>query len=163
MLEVTFRILPDPLLLRDSMLAKSVVNGEDRMVNPGMKKFPCQLSSNATRNECIWEQRDPRADPVRVPPTPAEAELAMGYRPEEIGVTEFTAKNAIEKRIKEHDYEKYGCLVSLKGCANDPDYPVEPLSASKRLSLLGNSECVTILEALMWNDRRLFPPILDEH
>lgn len=144
-----------------SMCASSVVDGEKRMVHPAMKKFPCQLSSNANANNSVWEQHSPYFDPVRVPPTPTEAELAMGYREDEIGITAFTAKTAIEKRIKNHDYAKDGCLVSLKGCASDPDCPVEELGATKRLSLLGNSECVTLLEALMWGDKRLFPPILD--
>ena len=143
-----------------SLCASSVVDEENRMVHPDMKKFPCQLSSNANKNNCVWEQRSSYFDPVRVPPTPKEAELAMGYRKDELGVTAFTAMTAIENRIKSHNYEKDGCLVSLQGCASDPDYPLEKLSDTKRLSLLGNSECVTLLEALMWGDKRLFPPIL---
>ena len=145
-----------------SLCALSIVDGKQRTVHPDMKKFPCQLSSNATKNDCVWEQTNVYYDPVRVPPTPEEAERAMGYREAEIGVTAFTAEKAIRKRIKNHDFEKEGCLVSLKDCAIDHECPTEPLGASQRLSLLGNSECVTLLEALMWDDRRLFPPILEE-
>ena len=93
--------------------------------------------------------------------TAEEAERSMGYSKSEVGlITTFSAEKAVRKRIAEHDFSK-GNLVSLKGCADDKDM-LEGVSEKRRLQLLGNSEVVTLLEAIMWNSRQLFPPICSD-
>ena len=128
------------------------------MVHPKMKKISCLMHSNPQRNECVWEQKDKFEEPVPKPLDPEEAEKAMGYRGHEVGVTAFSAEQAVRKRINDHNFENDGCIVSFKGCAEDTEHPVEPVPAKRRLELLGNSECVTLLEALCWREQELFPP-----
>jgi site-specific DNA-cytosine methylase len=136
--------------------AQTVVeqNGK-RMVHPKLKKFPC-LTHSGPKSELIWQFRGDYEEPTRTSMTPEESERAMGYFEHEIGVTKYTAHKAILKRIQEHNYENDGCLVSLKGCADEKDL-LETVDAKKRLQLLGNSQVVTLLEALLWDDIRLFP------
>ena len=43
--------------------------------------------------------------------------------------------------------------------ATDPHFPLEPVPEKKRLELLGNSECVNVLEALLWRTGEMFPEI----
>jgi site-specific DNA-cytosine methylase len=129
-----------------------------RMVHPKLKKFPCLMNSNPKRHAIIWEQRGDREKPINKPLTPMEAELAMGYGPEEVGVTEYSAYEAVKKRIEQHDYERDGCLISLKGCGDDKD-SFEKVDDTRRLELLGNSQVVTLLEALIWNERFMFPAV----
>jgi hypothetical protein len=84
----------------------------------------------------------------------------MGYKGDEIGITAFSVQAAVRKLIEEHDYVRNGPLVSLKSCAYEMQQ--NQLDDKKRISLLGNSIVVTMLEILKWNDQRLFPPIVDD-
>lgn len=139
--------------------AQSVLKDPTSMLHPGLKKFPCLIHSKPGNDKQIWHQHDPYMEPEARGLTAEEAERALGYHDEEIGVTALTAENAILARIRSHDAELDGQLVSLAGCANNPDAPVEPVSEKRLLQLLGNSVSPTLLEALMWNDRKLFPPV----
>ena len=141
--------------------AGSVVSQEQggRFVHPELKKFPCFMRSNPLRNSLVYIHENKFNNPEPTPLLPEEVERAMGYTEDEIGITAYTAKAAIEQRLKDHNYERDGCLVSLKGCGSDVNFPPEPVEDMQRLELLGNSQCVTLLEALMWNDQELFPPV----
>lgn len=127
------------------------------MVHPGLKKFPC-LTHSGPKSHFVFRQKDEFEVPVRSALTPEEAERAMGYSDEEVGVTAYSAEKAIKKRICCHDFERDGCVVSLRGCADQKD-SLERVDDKQRLKLLGNSQVVTLLEALIWNDRRLFPAV----
>ena len=147
--------------------AASVLDGQAggkyprRMLHPHIKKLNTIMHSNMSSIEgAMFVQDNEREDPEPVKLTAEEVERAMGYRGTEIGKTSKSAKDAVEQRIKEHDYERDGPLVSLKGCAKDFDNPSTELDDETRIKLLGNSINVTMLEILMWNDRKLFPPIL---
>jgi hypothetical protein len=70
----------------------------------------------------------------------------------------FTAPLTEPLRV---DFKANGCVVSLKGCAEDPNLPVERVEDQARLALLGNSICVTLLEAFMWNDKLLYPAVTE--
>lgn len=107
---------------------------------------------------CVWQRQGDYKNPVKSKMNPEEAERAMGYSNSEIGVTSRSAYKAVLKRIREHDVEKNGCIVSLKDCAKETDL-IEHVDDKTRLRLLGNSQIVTLLEALMWNERRLFPGV----
>ena len=133
-----------------------------RFVHPELKKFSCFMRSNPQRNKEIYIQKDQFDHPAKTSLLPEEVERAMGYTEDEVGITAYTAKAAIEQRIKDHDYERDGCLISLQGCGNDPLHPCEPVGDTQRLELLGNSQCVTLLEAFMWNDQKLFPPVVQD-
>lgn len=50
------------------------------------------------------------------------------------------------------DEKKRGC----KGCANAKSL-LRDVTESERLALLGNSQVVPVLEALLWNEKLLFP------
>ena len=134
-----------------------------RIVHPKMSKFNCLMSKNPTHNwgPCIYQQDSKYSDPTPTTPTPEEVERLMGYKDEydEIGVTAFSAERAIRNRIKNHNFTTQGCLVSFKGCANDVNHPCEPVEKKRRLELLGNSVCINLLEAFLWRERELFPPI----
>jgi site-specific DNA-cytosine methylase len=127
-----------------------------RIVPRKLKKFRCLMHSKPTEFKDIWTQEDPYQAPERAQMTAEEAERSMGYSKSEVGITAFSAEKAVRKRIAEHDVSK-DSLVSLKGCADDKNM-LEEVSEKRRLQLLGNSEVVTLLEAIMWNSRQLFPP-----
>ena len=141
--------------------AKSVVKDDCRMVNPRLKKFNCLTRCGPKGRQCVWELPGKNQEPLETKLTGDEAERAMGYSEEEIGVTARSAEKAVQKRIRAHNFEKDGCLVSLKGCADDKEFPPEPVDEQRRLELLGNSQIVTVLEALKYNDGRMFPPIME--
>jgi hypothetical protein len=142
--------------------AQAVVQGSlNRRVHPELKKLPCLIHSGATRHTHIWEIHDPYKNPKPTPMSPTEAEIAMGYTGNELGITAKLSEKAVQERIKAHCFETDGCLISLKGCACDEKFPAEPVAAKRRLELLGNSEAVTLLEALMWSDRKLYPAVDD--
>jgi site-specific DNA-cytosine methylase len=128
-----------------------------RIVPRKLKKFRCLMHSKPTEFKDIWTQEDPDQAPERAQMTAEEAERSMGYSKSEVKLTRFSAEKAVRKRIAEHDFLN-GDIVSLKGCANDKD-TLEEVPEKRRLQLLGNSEVVTLLEAIMWNSRQLFPPI----
>jgi len=130
----------------------------DRVIHPKLKKFPC-LTHSGPSGANIWHLQGKYNNPIPSRLTPEEAELAMGYKNEEVGVTKNAALKAVRKRIQEHNVERDGCLVSLKGCANDKDQ-LQLVSDDQRLKLLGNSQVVTLLEALLWNERRMFPAVV---
>ena len=132
-----------------------------RIVPRKLKKFRCLMHSKPTEFKDIWTHEDPYQAPERAQMTAEEAERSMGYSKSEVGlITTFSAEKAVRKRIAEHDFSK-GYLVSLKGCADDKDM-LEEVSEKRRLQLLGNSEVVTLLEAIMWNSRQLFPTICSD-
>jgi hypothetical protein len=137
--------------------APAVVKEEGRLVHPRLKKLPCFTHSGPTKNNHVWVPMGLCEKPVQKLMTPTEAERAMGYYEDEIGVTAYSAEKAILERIKNHNYERDGCIISLKGCAGKES--LEKVDDKRRLELLGNSQVVTLLEALMWNDRRLFPAV----
>ena len=116
------------------------------------------MNSNPARNPVIWEQRQPNQEPQISRILPEEAERAMGYSNDEIGITAFTAEAAIRNRIALHDYERDGRLISLKGCASSNEFPLQQVNDDRRLALLGNSQAVTLLEAFLWPEKELYPP-----
>jgi len=157
--------------LPEYLAHESVALREDgRMLHPELKKLPTFTHSGgngSTYRDILFEigGDDGAAEPVRLALdnlTGDEAERAMGYVGDEIGVTARSAERAVRNKILNHNYERDGHLVSLKGCGEDKLFPPEPVKGRRRLELLGNSQVVTVLEALIWNDRQLFPPISHE-
>lgn len=140
---------------RPEVSAKSVLRDSRRLVHPDLKKLATLTHSGPMRDK-IWEHMEKEKEPVATALTPEEAERAMGYSESEVGITAYSARKAVEERIQNHNYERDGCLISLKGCADQKDL-IEEVDDRSRLELLGNSQVVTLLEALMWNERRLFP------
>lgn len=137
--------------------APAVLKDKHRLVHPKLKKFSC-LTHSGPKRDIVWQLRGETEEPHQTSLTPEEAERAMGYLENEVGVTALTAESAVRQRIREHNFERDGCLVSLKGCADRKDL-LEHVDDKRRLQLLGNSQVVTLLEALMWNDRCLFPAV----
>ncbi|CAB9510554.1 expressed unknown protein [Seminavis robusta] len=141
--------------------AGSVLQDPNRRVHPATKKFDCFVrSEDRCSNAPVWELRNGRV-PRNAELTPLEMERAVGYNDAEIGtegVTKYTAVDAILERIDGHDFENSGCLVSLKGCGENRSR-LRVVQDNKRKQWLGNSQTVTLLEALLWNDRRMFPAI----
>lgn len=138
--------------------ASIVSQGGTRLIHPKLKKVPCLMNSNPARNPVIWEQRQPNQEPQISRILPEEAERAMGYSNDEIGITAFTAEAAIRNRIALHDYERDGRLISLKGCASSNEFPLQQVNDDRRLALLGNSQAVTLLDAFLWPEKELYPP-----
>ena len=140
-----------------NVLAESVLSDDSRMVHPKLKKFPCLMFSGA-KSECVWQRKGDWDEPYKTKLSPTEAELSMGYTAEEVGVSAYSAEKAVKQRIEAHNAERGGCLVSLKGCADRKDL-LTKVDDARRLKILGNSQIVTLLEALMWNERKLFPSV----
>ena len=149
---------------KEYQAASIVSRTGSRFIHPGLKKLPCLMHSNPARNPLVWEISD-NQEPERVSLLPEEAERAMGYRDDEIGITKWSAEAAVRNRIALHDYGRDGPLISLKGCASDSNFPVEEVDDARRLALLGNSQVVTLLEAMIWREQELYPPFCpqDDH
>eukprot|EP00977_Amphora_coffeiformis_P029492 scaffold41083_cov191-Amphora_coffeaeformis.AAC.1 len=141
--------------LEEAAASSVICKRTDRMIHPELKKFPC-LTHSGPKSSCIWQRQGDYKTPERSTLTAEEAERAMGYKSNEIGVTAISAERAVRERIQKHNVATDGPLVSLKGCAYRRDL-LTKVSESRRLALLGNSQAVTLLEALLWNERNLFP------
>ncbi len=141
--------------------AAAAIQGPDRQVPPDRKKFPCLMFSKPCVH-LVWERTKGACIPTQTMLLPEEAERAMGYSGKEIGITKHSAKQAIQERIDAHDFKDgRACVIHLNGCGDDKT-KFREVPDSRRIQLLGNSQIVTLLEALMWNDRQRFPGIEQE-
>ena len=147
----------------DEFHANSILDSDNRKVQQeGRKKLNCIITRKNSSQDAVLVEEDEDGNKIPVRLTPTEVERSLGYEEHELGITSRMCLEAVEARIRNHNFERDGPLIRLGGCANEKGFKVEEVSDVERYYYLGNSQNVNILEALRWNDRLLFPKITME-